>query len=179
MIYFSWIVYQITNRCYENCGTKLGIQGVNRQLAGLWNPWDVGHRIKALERWKTKVRNCAITPQYIWPVAESIMKRDEPKTPTVIHGPSSLNYYLREKANTTAECLVITSYPMISVTKKQWAAGGGYSSSTVRSCRQHPPGIRCTEINRSLQLRKACEINCIQNEHLRNLPRRPLVLLAY
>jgi hypothetical protein len=99
-----------------------------------------------------KIRNSVITPQYVWHVAESITKRDEPKAPTAIHGPSGLNYYLREKANTTADCLVITSYPMTCVTKKQWAEGGGYSSSTVRSCRRHPPGVRPHDAQKLINL---------------------------
>jgi DNA-binding transcriptional regulator YdaS (Cro superfamily) len=37
---------------------------------------------KALERWETKVGNCEITPEVLWPIAKSLMKRDELKAPT-------------------------------------------------------------------------------------------------
>jgi hypothetical protein len=40
-----------------------------------------------------------------------LRKMDGPKAPTAIHGPSGRKYYLREKANTTADCLVINFTP--------------------------------------------------------------------
>jgi hypothetical protein len=30
----------------------------------------------ALERWETKVGNCEVTPQALWPIAKSVMKKD-------------------------------------------------------------------------------------------------------
>jgi hypothetical protein len=41
---------------------------------------------KAPERWETKVWNCKITPQVLWPIAKSLMKRDGPKAPIAVHG---------------------------------------------------------------------------------------------
>jgi hypothetical protein len=43
-------------------------------------------RRRALERWETKIANIDITPQAIWPIAKSLMKRDGPKKPTAIRG---------------------------------------------------------------------------------------------
>jgi hypothetical protein len=42
---------------------------------------------KALERWETKGGNCEVTPQALWSIARSIMKRDEPMAPTALYGP--------------------------------------------------------------------------------------------
>jgi hypothetical protein len=47
------------------------------------------HR-QALERWETKVKNFEVTPQALWPIAKSIMKRDEPMAPTAVYGPSGI-----------------------------------------------------------------------------------------
>jgi hypothetical protein len=69
---------------------------------------------KALERWETKIGNCEVTPQAIWPNAKSHMKRDGPKAPTAIHGLLSLKYHQLEKANAIADCL---ENPMTCVTE--------------------------------------------------------------
>jgi hypothetical protein len=55
-------------------------------------------RRKAIER-ETKISNCKVAPHAIWPFAKSLMKRDRPKTPTAIHGPSELEFLPSEKAN--------------------------------------------------------------------------------
>jgi hypothetical protein len=64
-------------------------------------------RRKTLERWKTKVGNCEVTPQALWPIAKSLIKRDGSKAPTDIHGPLGLTYSYQpsEKANVIADCL--------------------------------------------------------------------------
>jgi hypothetical protein len=62
-------------------------------------------RIKALERWETKVHNAEVTPQSIWPIAKSLLKRDGPRAPTAIHGASNLKFLPSEKANAIADCL--------------------------------------------------------------------------
>jgi hypothetical protein len=43
-------------------------------------------RKRALEQWETKIENCEVTPQAIWPIAKSLKKRGGPKA-TEIHGP--------------------------------------------------------------------------------------------
>jgi hypothetical protein len=60
---------------------------------------------KALERWETKLRNCEVTPQAVWPIAKSLLRSDGPKAPTAIHGPSGLKFYPMDKANAIEDCL--------------------------------------------------------------------------
>jgi hypothetical protein len=60
---------------------------------------------KALERWEAKLCNCEVTPQAVWPIAKFLLRRDGPKVPTAIHGPSGLKFYPKDKANVTADCL--------------------------------------------------------------------------
>jgi hypothetical protein len=62
-------------------------------------------RRQALEGWKTKVGNCEVTPQALWPIAKSLMKRDGPKTTTAIYGPLGRTYQRNWKTNVIAECL--------------------------------------------------------------------------
>jgi hypothetical protein len=72
------------------------------------------HR-KVPECWKNKIGNCEVTPQAIWPIAKSLMKRDGPRAPTAIHGPSGPTFYLSEKAGTIA-VWKISSHPMTCAT---------------------------------------------------------------
>jgi hypothetical protein len=62
-------------------------------------------RKKALERWETKIGNCEVTPQSVWQIAESLLKRYEPRAPTAIHSPLGLKFLPLEKANAIADCL--------------------------------------------------------------------------
>jgi hypothetical protein len=64
-------------------------------------------RRQAVERRKTKISNCDITCQAIWPIAKSLIKRTRPKTSIAIHGPLGLKYHPLEKANATADYLEI------------------------------------------------------------------------
>jgi len=48
--------------------------------------------------WETKIRNSEVTPHAIWHLAKSLMKRDRPKTPTAIQGPSGLKFLPVEKS---------------------------------------------------------------------------------
>jgi hypothetical protein len=59
----------------------------------------------ALERWETKIENCEVTPQAIWPIAKSLKKRGEPKATTAIHGPLGPVFYPNERANVIANYL--------------------------------------------------------------------------
>jgi hypothetical protein len=56
---------------------------------------------KALER-ETKVGNCEVTPQTLWPIAKSLMKRDGPKAPVAVHGRLGITYHPNEKAEVIA-----------------------------------------------------------------------------
>jgi hypothetical protein len=60
---------------------------------------------KALEQWEKKLANCKVTPQAIWPIAKSLIKRARPKAPSAIHGPLNHIFYLIDKANIVADCL--------------------------------------------------------------------------
>jgi hypothetical protein len=53
-------------------------------------------RKKAIEWWETKIENCEVTPQAIWPTAKSLKKRGEAKATTAIHGPSGPVFYPNE-----------------------------------------------------------------------------------
>jgi hypothetical protein len=44
-------------------------------------------RKRALERRETKLANCEVTPQAIWPIAKPHTKKDGPKASPAIHGP--------------------------------------------------------------------------------------------
>jgi hypothetical protein len=61
----------------------------------------------ALEVREIKIVNTEVTPQSIWPIAKSLLKRDGPSAPTAIHGPSGLIFHPYEKANKIADCLEI------------------------------------------------------------------------
>jgi hypothetical protein len=60
---------------------------------------------KAVEWWETKIGNCEVTPQAVWSVAKSLIKRGGPKAPTAILGPLGLKYQLLDKATMIADCL--------------------------------------------------------------------------
>jgi hypothetical protein len=62
-------------------------------------------RKKALEWWETKLANTEVTPQAIWLIAKSLANRDEPRAPTVTHGPLGPKFQLVDKANAVADCL--------------------------------------------------------------------------
>jgi hypothetical protein len=47
------------------------------------------------------------TPQAIWLIAKSLLKRDGPKIPIAIHGASGLTFLPSEKVNAIADCLEI------------------------------------------------------------------------
>jgi hypothetical protein len=49
--------------------------------------------------------NTEVTPQAILPIAKSLLKRNGPRAPTAIHGPSGLIFHPSEKANAIADCL--------------------------------------------------------------------------
>jgi hypothetical protein len=68
-------------------------------------------RKKALERWEIKISNAEVTPQAIWPIAKSLLKRDGPRAPTTIHVASGLIFHQSEKANAIAESFEIQFTP--------------------------------------------------------------------
>jgi hypothetical protein len=62
-------------------------------------------RKKALEQWETKISNTEVTPQAIWPIAKSLLKRDGPRAKTAIPDTSGLKFHSSAKANAIADCL--------------------------------------------------------------------------
>jgi hypothetical protein len=74
-------------------------------------------RKKTLERWEIKISNAEVTPEAIWPIAKSLLKRDGPRAPTAIHGASGLKFLPSEKTNAIADSLEIQFTPMSCVTK--------------------------------------------------------------
>jgi hypothetical protein len=58
---------------------------------------------KALKRLERKIGNYKVTPQVLWPIVISLMKKDGPKIPAAIHGPLGITYP-NEKANVIADC---------------------------------------------------------------------------
>jgi hypothetical protein len=60
---------------------------------------------KAPERWETKIGNSEVTPQAVWPIAKSLIKRDGPNVQTSIYSPLGLKFRPLQKANAIADCL--------------------------------------------------------------------------
>jgi hypothetical protein len=60
---------------------------------------------KTMERSDTRMGNCEVTPQAIWPIARALLNRDASKAPTAIHGYSGLKFLPYDKANAIADCL--------------------------------------------------------------------------
>jgi hypothetical protein len=54
---------------------------------------------------KTKIGNSKVTPQAIWPIAKSLIKRDGPRAPAAIHGPLGFKFHPPTKANAIAHYL--------------------------------------------------------------------------
>jgi hypothetical protein len=66
-------------------------------------------RRKALKWWETKLRNCEVTAHNLCPIAKSPMKRDGPKAPTAVHGPSGITYHPNKKANVIADYYIFVN----------------------------------------------------------------------
>jgi hypothetical protein len=72
---------------------------------------------KALERWETKVGNTEVTPQAIWPIAKSLIKRVGPRAPTAIHGASGLKFHPSKKTTQLLTVWKLSSHHIICVMK--------------------------------------------------------------
>jgi hypothetical protein len=71
--------------------------------------WRITRKM-ALEQWGG-IGITKVTPQAIWPIAKSLVKRDGPRAPTAIHGSSGLKFHPSERANTTDDYLEIQFTP--------------------------------------------------------------------
>jgi hypothetical protein len=80
---------------------------------------------RALERWETKLVNCEVTPQTIWPIAKSLTKRGGQKAPSAIYGPIGPIFYPVDKANIIAVCLEnqFTAHDLCDCDHKQHVKG--------------------------------------------------------
>jgi hypothetical protein len=138
---------------------------------------------KALERWETKISNAEVTPQAIWPIAKSLLKRYGPRAPTAIHGTSGLKFLPTEKVNAIADCLEIQFTPHELCDENHERRVKAKVQALLKSVDQNPPErIRPCDVQKlikSLKLRKACGFGGIPNECLRHLPRRPLVHVTH
>jgi len=59
----------------------------------------------AIESWNTKMCNSEVTPQTVWPLANTLMKSHRLKARNSIHSLSGLIFLRLEKTNIIAECL--------------------------------------------------------------------------
>jgi hypothetical protein len=139
------------------------------------------HR-RALEWWEKKIANTDVTPQAIWPIVKSLTKKDGAKEPTAIHGPFGLTFHPLEKANATADCLEnqFTPHDLCDENHKRQVEARVQTLLKVVD-NSSPERIRPCNLQKlvnSLKLRKACGIDGIPNECLRQLP-RPLVHLTH
>jgi hypothetical protein len=111
------------------------------------------------------------------------MKRDGPRAPTVIHGPSGPKLYPSEKADTIADCLENQFTPHDLCDYNHERRVEARVQALFETVDNSPPeSVRPCDLQKlinSLKLRKACGIDGIPNECLRHLPRRPLVHLTH
>jgi hypothetical protein len=140
-------------------------------------------RRKALEWWENKIGNCEVTPQAVWPVAKSLMKRDGPRAPIAIHGSSGLKFHPLEKANAIADCLQnqFAAHDLCDYNHERRVEAR--VQALLETVDNSPPErVRPCDIKKlinSLKLRKARVIDGIPNECLRHLSRRPFVHLTH
>jgi hypothetical protein len=135
-------------------------------------------RRKELERWKTRIANCEATPQALWPIAKSLLKRNGPKASTAIRGSSGLKLHPLEKANAIVNYLenLFTTHNLCEENHEQREEATvqalleavDYPLERVSSC-------DVQKLIKYLKLRKACEIDDIPNECVRHLPTKSLV----
>jgi hypothetical protein len=114
---------------------------------------------------------------------KSLIKRDGPRTPTAIHGPSGLKFNLSEKANAIADCLEnqFTHHDLCDE-NHEWRVEARVESLLEAVKNKFPERIRPCDLQKlisSLKLRKSCEFYSIPNECLRHLPRGLLVHLTH
>jgi hypothetical protein len=140
-------------------------------------------RKKTLDRWETKISNTEVTPQAIWPIAKSPLKRDGARAPTALHGPSSIKFHPSQKANAIADCFEnqFTHHNLCDENHEQRVKAR--IQTLLEAVDSKPPErIRVCDLQKlisSLKLRMCCGIDGIPNECLRQLARRPLVHMAH
>jgi hypothetical protein len=125
------------------------------------------NRKKALERWETKIGSTEVKHQAIWPIAKSLLKRDGPRAPTAIHGPSGIIIHPTQKANTFADCLEnqFTHHDLCDGHNERRVEAR--VQALLEAVENKPTErIRPCDLQKlinSLKLRKSCEIDGIPN----------------
>jgi hypothetical protein len=111
------------------------------------------------------------------------MKRDEPKAPTTVHGPLGIRCHMNEKANINVDCLENQFTPHDLCDENHEQQVETRAQTLLASVDKTPSGkVRPCDIHKlanSIKLRKACGLDGIPNECLRNLSRRALVHLTH
>jgi hypothetical protein len=116
------------------------------------------------------------------PIAKLLTNRDGPRAPTAIHGPLGIKFHPLEKANTIADFLEMQFTPDdLCEENHKWQVEARVQDLLEAVDIDPPKRIRPCDLQKlieSLKLRKACGIDGIPNECLRQLPKRPLVHLT-
>jgi hypothetical protein len=170
-----------------------GLEGLLKQKQGLRQLWQetMDPACKTAVKWATKantqmtrrralerkISNPDATPQAIWPIVKSLMKRDGPRKLTAIHGPFGLSFLPLERAKATADCLENQFIPHdLCDENNKWRVE---AHALLEAVDNNPPErIRPCDLLKlvnSLKPRNACRIDGIPNECLRHFPRSPLV----
>jgi hypothetical protein len=140
-------------------------------------------RKKALEGWETKIKNCEVAPQAIWPIAKSLTKRGEIKATTAIHGPLATVFFPNQKANVIANYLEnLFSLHKVCHTDHERRVEARVQVLLTTVDENPPVKFRPCDVSKeiqSLKLGKASGIYGIPNECLRNLQRRALVHITH
>jgi hypothetical protein len=68
---------------------KIAVNFVTKTIRGMTSS-------KAFKWWETKIGNCEVTLQALWPITKSLMKRDAPKAPITVHGQSGITSLKQE-----------------------------------------------------------------------------------
>jgi hypothetical protein len=85
-----------SNEWSENYGKKQESSKQDGNKLGHLKYHEMAYRV-TLKIWETKVVNCEIVSQAIWPVAKFFSKRVGPKAQSEVHSPLSPIYYQIDK----------------------------------------------------------------------------------
>jgi hypothetical protein len=111
------------------------------------------------------------------------MKRDGPRAPSSLHGPSGPKFHPSEKANTISDCLGNQFAPHDLCDYNHERCVEARVQALLETVDNSPPErVRPCDLEKlinSLKLRTAWGIDGIPNECLRHLPKRPLVHLTH
>jgi len=139
-------------------------------------------RRKALEQWETKIGNCEVTTQAVWPIATSLLEWEGLWTATAIHGPIGLKYHPVGKVTAIADCLekeFTPSGPCDEIRERRWRPELKLCSKLQTSHSEKVKFCQFQTAMNTVQFNENCGFDCIQNECLRDLPRRRLVHITH